>query len=76
MKVWISQGIRSDHSSNKKSDSHCIYYKNLYFKITDIRLLDECITFDLKLSNKLCSVSPQDVFAIFSDNFELRLDWK
>ena len=61
----------------------CIYYKNfLPLKVTGVRLLEECITFDLIISNKLCSFvalyrSPsqsQDDFAAFSDNFEMTLD--
>ena len=60
-----------------------IYYKNfLPLKVTGIRLLEECIVFDLIISNKLCSFvalyrSPsqsQDDFATFSDNFEMTLD--
>ena len=49
---------------------------------TGVRLLEECITFDLIISNKLCSFvalyrSPsqsQDDFATFSDNFKMTLD--
>ena len=50
--------------------------------MTGVRLLEECITFDLIISNKLRSFvalyrSPcqsQDDFATFSDNFEMTLD--
>ena len=72
--------IRSDHPSNKKRGGICIYYKNfLPLKVTGVRLLEECIAFDLIISNKLCSFvalyrSPsqsQDDFATFSDNFEM-----
>ena len=75
--------IRSDHPSNKKRGGICIYYKNfLPLKVTGVRLLEECITFDLIISNKLCSFvalyrSPsqsQDDFATFCDNFEMTLD--
>ena len=75
--------IRSDHPSNKKHGGICIYYKNfLPLKLTGVRLLDECIAFDLIISNKFCSFvalyrSPsqsQDNFATFSDNFEMTLD--
>ena len=71
--------IRSDHPSNIKRGGICIYYKNfLPLKVTDVRLLEECIAFDLIISNKLCSfvalyTSPsqsQDVFATFSDNLQ------
>ena len=50
--------------------------------MTGVRLLEECITFDLIISNKLCSFvvlyrSPgqsQDYFATFFDDFEMTLD--
>ena len=76
--------IRSDHPSNIKRCGICIYYKNfLPLKVTDVRLLEECIAFDLIISNKLCSFvalyrSPsqcQDDFATFSDNLEMTLDF-
>ena len=75
--------IRSDYPSNKKRGGICIYYKNfLPLKVTGVRLWEECIAFDLIISNKLCSFvavyrSPsqsQDDFATFSDNFEMTLD--
>ena len=75
--------IRSDYPCNKKRGGIYIYYKNfLPLKVTGIRLLEECIVFDLIISNKLCSFvalyrSPsqsQDDFATFSDNFEMTLD--
>ena len=48
--------IRSDHPSNKKRGGIWIYYKNfLPLKVTGVRLLKECIAFDLIISNKLCS---------------------
>ena len=76
--------IRSDHRSNIKLGGICFYYKNfLPLKVTDVRLLEECIAFDLIISNKFCSFvalyrSPsqsQDDFATFSDNFEMTLDF-
>ena len=75
--------IRSDHPSNKKRGGICIYYKNfLSLQVTGVRLLEECITFDLIISKKIFSFvafyrSPsqsQDDFATFSDNFEMTLD--
>ena len=75
--------IRSDHPSNKKRGGICIYYKNfLPLKVTGVRLLEECITFDLIISNKLCSFvalyrppsQSQDDFATFSYNFKMTLD--
>ena len=48
--------IRSDQPSNKRHGGICIYYKNfLPLKVTGVRLLEECIAFDLIISNKLCS---------------------
>lgn len=78
--------IRSDHPSNKKRGSICIYYENfLPLKVSDIRFLDERITFDLKVGNKLAicmqfvaldrsASHSQDNFAIFSDYFETTLN--
>ena len=75
--------IRFDHPSNKKRGGICIYYKNfLLLKVTGIRLLEECIAFDLIISKKLRSFvafcrSPsqsQDDFTTFSDNLEMTLD--
>ena len=75
--------IRTDHPYYKKRGGICIYYKNfLPLKLTGVRLLDECIAFDLIISNKLCRFiaiyrsrsQSQDDFATFSDNFEMTLD--
>ena len=75
--------ILSDHPSKKKRGGIYIYYKNfLSLKFNGVRLLDECIAFDLIISNKLCSFvtlyrsssQSQDDFATFSDNFEMTLD--
>ena len=74
--------IHSDHPSNKKRGGICIHYKNLLpLKVTDVRLLEECIAFDLIISNQLCSFvglyrypsQSQDNFVTFSDNFEMIL---
>ena len=54
----------------------------LPLKVTGVRFLEECISFDLIINNKLCSfiglyISPsqsQVDFATFSDNFEMTLD--
>ena len=46
--------IRSDHPSNKKRGGICIYYKNfLPLKVTGVRLLEECIAFDLIIGKLL-----------------------
>ena len=75
--------IHSDHPSNKRRGGICIYYKNfLPLKATGVRLLEECIAFDLITNRKLCRFvalyrspsQPQDNFATFSDNFEISLD--
>ena len=75
--------ISSDHPSNKKRGGICIYYKNLFpLKVTDVRLLEECIAFYLIIRNKCCSLvalygSPsqsQDGFATFYNNLEMTLD--
>ena len=72
--------IGSDHPSNKRRGGICIYYKNFFpLKVTGVRLLEECIAFDLILINKLCSFvalyrSPsqsQDDFATFEMTFGL-----
>ena len=73
--------IRSDQQCNKKRGSICIYYKN-FLQVTGVRLLEECVAFDLIINNKLCSFvalyrSPsqsQDDFATFSENFKMTLD--
>ena len=70
--------IRSDHPTNKKRGGICICYKNfLPLKVSHVRLLEECIAFDLIISNKLCSFmalygSPnqsENDFATFLENF-------
>ena len=75
--------IRSDQPSSKKRGGICIYYKNfLPLKVTGVRFFEECIAFNLIISNKLCSFdalyrSPsqsQDDLTAFSDNFEMTLD--
>ena len=75
--------ISSAHLSNKKRGGICIYYKNfLPLKVIGVRLLAECIAFDLIISSKLCSFvalyrSPsqsQEDFALFPDNFKMTLD--
>ena len=54
----------------------------LPLKVTGVRFLEECISFDLIISNKLCSFiglyrsssQSQVDLATFSDNFEMTLD--
>ena len=75
--------LRSDHPSNTKRGGVCIYYKNyLPLRLININYLNECIVFDIKLGDKICSFvvlyrSPSqslDEFESFSKNLELTLD--
>ena len=86
MKAWKSQDTiwyaLITHPT-KSVVVFCVYYKSfLPLIVSGVHLLEECIIFDLIISNKLCSFvalyrSPsqsQDDFATFSDNFEMTLD--
>ena len=75
--------IRKDHPSNTKRGEICVYYKNtLSFKIINIKDLQECITFQIKIGRKCCKFiciyrSPSqtnDKFESFLKNFEFTLD--
>ena len=75
--------IRSDHPSNTKRGSVCLYYKNyLPLRVLNISYLKECLNFELKIGDKSCTFialyrSPsqsQDNFETFSDNFEMMLE--
>ena len=75
--------VRSDHLANNKRGGICLYYKTcLSLKVLDIQYLNECITFELKIGDKLCTFvtlyrSPSqslDNFETFIDNFELNLE--
>ena len=75
--------IGADHPSNTKRGGVCIYYWNcLALKLLNISYLNECITFVMKLGDKICSFvslyrSPnqsEDDFENFYNNFELTLD--
>ena len=75
--------IHSNDLFRKKNGGICIYYKKFpHLKVTGVCLLEECIAFDLIISNKLCSFvalyrSPsqsQDDFATFFDNLEMILE--
>ena len=75
--------LRSDHLSNTKRGGVCIYYKNyLPLRVININYLNECIVFDIKLGDKICSFvvlcrSPtqsSDEFESFSKNLELTFD--
>ena len=48
--------IRADHPSNTKRGGVCIYYRNLLpLKLINIHYLNECITFEIKLGDKICN---------------------
>ena len=75
--------IRAAHPSNTKRGGVCIYYRNcLPLKLINIRRLNECRTFVIKLGDKICNFvslyrSPnqsKDDFENFCNNFELTLD--
>ena len=47
--------IRKDHPSNTKREGVCIYYKGtLPFKLVNIKYLQECITFEIRIGRKCC----------------------
>ena len=75
--------IRADHPSNTKRGGVSIYYQNLLpLKLINIHYLNECITFEIKLGDKICNFvslyrSPnqsEDNSENFCNNFELILD--
>ena len=75
--------IRKDHPSNTKRVGVCIYCKNtLPFKIINIKYLQECISFEIRIGRKCCKFiclyrSPSqtnDEFESFLKMFELTLD--
>ena len=72
-----------DHPLNIKRGGVCIYYKiSLPLKIKNIHYLQECINFEIKIKDKLCSFislyhSPnqcQDDFKSFINNIDVNLD--
>ena len=74
--------IRADHPSKTKRGGVFIYYRNfLPLKLINIHYLNECITFEIKLGDKICNFvslyrSPnqsKDDFENFCNNFELTL---
>ena len=75
--------IRKDHPSNTKRVGVYVYYKNtLPFKSIDIKYLQVCITFEIRIGIKcrkfIClyrsSSQTNDEFESFPKNFELSLD--
>ena len=74
---------KEDHPLNVKRGGVCIYYNIILPRtIRNIHYLQECINFEIKIKNKLCSFitlyhSPnqcQDDFESFINKFELNLD--
>ena len=75
--------ICSDHPSNTQRGGVYFYYKNnLPQRVINIGYLNEYLTLELKVGDKICNFvvlyrSPsqsQEEFEIFSDNFEMILD--
>ena len=75
--------VRSDHPANTKRGGVCLYYKTcLPLRVSGIQYLNECINFELKIRDKLCTFvalyrSPsqsEDNFETFIDDFELNLE--
>ena len=75
--------VHSDHPPNSKRCGVCIYYKEtLPLRVINVNYLNECIRFELKIGEKLCSFislyrSPsqkQDEFDKFRNDLELNLD--
>ena len=75
--------VPSDHQSNTKGGGVCLYYKNnLPLRVVNIYYLNECLTLELKVGDKICNFvvlyrfpsQSQDEFKTFSDNFEMTLD--
>ena len=75
--------FHSDHPSNTRRRGVRLYYKNnLLLRVVNIGYLNECLTLELKVGDKICNLvvlyrSPsdsQDEFETFCDNFEMTLD--
>ena len=75
--------VRSNHASNTKRGSLCLYYKNnLPLRVTNIGYLNKCLTLELKIGDKTCNFivvyrptsQTQDEIETFSDNFKMTLD--
>ena len=75
--------ICADHPSGNRRGEVCIYYKeSLPIKMLNINYLQECICFDLKIGNQLCSITSlyrsssqtADEFHNFLNNLNLTLE--
>ena len=80
LKIPGYNSVHSNHLPNKNRGGVCIYYKSyLPLRIININYLNECVRFELILSDKLCNFialyrSPsqsQDLFESFKENLEL-----
>ena len=50
--------VREDHPSNSKCGGVCVYYKSLFlFRVINVKYLQECISFELKMGGKCCKFS-------------------
>ena len=74
---------RADHPSNCKRGVVFIFYKvTLPLRVLNISNLNECINFEVSITNKICRFihlyrppsQTQDEFQIFRSNLELNLD--
>ena len=75
--------LRADHPSNNKRGGVCIFYRTtLPLRVLNISCLSECITFEIRIGNKVCRFIPlyrspsqsQDEFQTFKSNLKLKLD--
>ena len=75
--------IRADHLSNTKRGGVCIYFKeSLPLRLYNVSYLNECICFEIMISNKLCNFislyrSPSqssDEFENFAYNVDVTLE--
>ena len=83
MEITGYNQVRSNHPANTKRGEVCLYYKTcLPLIVLEIQYVNECINFELKIGDKLCTLvalyrSPsqsQDKFETFIYNFELNLE--
>ena len=83
MEIPGYNNIRDDHPSKTKRETVCFYYKNtLPFKLINIKYLQECISFEIKIREKCCkficlyrsAIQTNNEFEFFLKTFELILD--
>ena len=68
--------------SSISSDNDIYYHNSLPLKVIDIQLLNECISFEIRIVGKLCSFlclcrapsETRNIFETFADSFDLTLD--